>query len=84
MEIRLERGGGGGGGGAYQKWKVPSEPAVEKVPYVGWNEIALTLKTLVMSLVFGGFSRWHLNEKFRLHSTSPVHVSNCHPSAVGG
>ena len=26
----------------YQKWNVPSEPAVEKVPWMGWNEIALT------------------------------------------
>jgi hypothetical protein len=25
-----------------QKWKVPSEPAVLKVPCVGWKEMALT------------------------------------------
>lgn len=30
-------------GGTYQKWKVPSEPAVEKVPKVGWKEMAFTL-----------------------------------------
>lgn len=48
-----------------QKWKVPSDPAVENVPYVGWKDIALTLKTFT----FGdpaGVSRWHLNEKFAL------------------
>jgi hypothetical protein len=29
-----------------QKWNVPSEPAVLKVPCTGWKEIALTEKTL--------------------------------------
>lgn len=54
------------GRGTHQKWKVPSEPAVEKVPKVGWKEMALTLNTLVMELWLGGVSRWHLKEKFML------------------
>lgn len=32
----------------YQKWKVPSEPAVENVPKVGWKDMAFTLNTLVI------------------------------------
>ena len=52
-----------------QKWKVPSEPAVEKVPCVGWKESAFTLKTFVVEEVPTGFSRWHLKEKFMLRSS---------------
>lgn len=56
-----------------QKLIVPSEPAVEKVPCTGWNEIALTANSwaLVSSVVrpvpaLGSLARWHLKEKFSL------------------
>ena len=39
-----------------QQWMWPSEPAVLKVPHVGWKDIALTGKTWFPSL-------WHLKAK---------------------
>lgn len=47
-----------------QKWKVPSEPAVLKVPWMGWKEMSFTAWT-VTTLLAGG-SRWHLKEKLDL------------------
>jgi hypothetical protein len=74
------------GGFSNQKWKVPSEPAVEKVPKVGWNEMAFTLKTCVEEELPEGFSRWHLNEKFMLcivavshHVTQAIRTDDTYP-----
>ncbi|KAH6604614.1 hypothetical protein Trco_006321 [Trichoderma cornu-damae] len=47
-----------------QKWNVPSDPAVLKVPWTGWKEMSLTACTL--TTLFWSGSRWHLNEKLDL------------------
>jgi hypothetical protein len=47
-----------------QKWNVPSEPAVLKVPWMGWKEMAFTAWALMV--LFVGGERWHLNVKLRL------------------
>lgn len=55
---------------------MPSDPAVLKVPWIGWTEMALTEKTFVM-FPEGG-SRWHLNEKLRLYIMSAWLVGKDH------
>jgi hypothetical protein len=50
-----------------QHYHIPSAPAVENVPYCGWNDMSLTAYTrCLLDAVPVVGSRWHLNEKCAL------------------
>ena len=65
-----------------QKWNVPSAPAVEKVPWTGWNEMALTEKTFEVLRSDGEVTRWHLKLKLLVCFSSGMYWIAQRPSIL--